>query len=227
MTNGTLRRLLVALALAASALATASCAPAASPRADRALPAVEVREYKGEKLGSVSDFRENSIKGPQDVDRTTYRLSVGGAVAAPRSYSYGDVVTKETTYTKVVTLSCVEGWSVKVLVEGVLISDLVDRAGPQAGANTVVFRAADGYSTSLPLDYVRDRRILLAYRMNGVELPRERGFPFQVIAEDRWGYKWCRWVTDIELSKDAGFRGYWEQRGYSPRGLLSNDPFAP
>jgi DMSO/TMAO reductase YedYZ molybdopterin-dependent catalytic subunit len=191
------------------------------------LGAVEVREYRGEKLGSVSDFRENSIKGPQNVDRSTYRLRVDGTVADPALYTYRDVLTKEATHTKVVTLDCVEGWSVKVLWEGVLLSDLIDRAKPEAGANTVIFHAADGFTTSLPLDYIRTRRILLAYGMNGIQMPEERGFPFQVVAESKWGYKWCKWVTRIEISKNSDYRGYWESRGYSNTGDLSGSSSGP
>jgi len=82
----------------------------------------------------------------------------------------------------------------------------------------VIFYAADGYSTSLPLDYIEDRDILLAYSMNGVTLPAERGFPFQLVAEDRWGYKWIKWVTRIEVSDDPSYRGYWEKRGFSQSG---------
>ncbi|MDO8915465.1 MAG: molybdopterin-dependent oxidoreductase [Coriobacteriia bacterium] len=194
---------------------------------DRDLGSVEVRDYQGEKLGAIADFRENSIKGPQKVDRTTYRLRVDGAVATPADYRYGDIIARETTYTKVVQLDCVEGWSVKALWEGVLISDLVDRASPAAGAVTVVFHAADGYSTSLPLAYVRSRKVLLAYKLNGVELPPERGFPFQVVAQDKWGYKWCKWVTRIELSADPAYRGYWESRGYSSAGDLDKPSIGP
>lgn len=73
--------------------------------------------------------------------------------------------------------------------EGVLLRDLIERAGPAGTANTVVFRAADGYSTSLPLDYLLDYETLLACSMNGVEFPPERGFPFQLVAEDKWGHK--------------------------------------
>jgi DMSO/TMAO reductase YedYZ molybdopterin-dependent catalytic subunit len=224
----------VVMALLALAVTSAACVPTRTtggggpgPVGGGALAPAEVSQYKGEKLGAISDFRENSINGPQHVDRTSYRLQVDGKVASPATYRYGDVLTKETTYTNVVTHNCVEGWSVKVLWEGVLLSDLIDRAKPAAGAVTVVFHAADGYSTSLPLDYIRSNRILLAYKMNGVEIPEERGFPFMVVAQDRWGYKWCKWVTRIELSGDPKYKGYWEQRGYSPRGLQQNDPFAP
>ena len=56
--------------------------------------------------------------------------------------------------------------------------------------------------------------------MNGVKLPPERGFPFQLVAEDKWGYKWVKWIEQLEVSSDASYRGYWEQRGYSNDGSL-------
>jgi DMSO/TMAO reductase YedYZ molybdopterin-dependent catalytic subunit len=56
--------------------------------------------------------------------------------------------------------------------------------------------------------------------MNGVTLPAERGYPFQLVAEDRWGYKWIKWVTEIEVSDDPTYRGYWERRGFSLSGEL-------
>jgi DMSO/TMAO reductase YedYZ molybdopterin-dependent catalytic subunit len=164
-------------------------------------------------LGSIEEFRENSIKGPQTVDRATYRLTVAGEVDTPLSLTYDQVVDRETVE-KVVRINCVEGWSVDILWKGVLLSDLLVQAGYDPEGKVVIFRCVDGYSTSLPLDYVLDRDIVLAYQMNGVDLPPERGFPFQVVAEDKWGYKWAKWVTGIEVSNDTGFRGYWEQRGY-------------
>lgn len=57
--------------------------------------------------------------------------------------------------------------------------------------------------------------------MNGLELPPERGFPFQLVAESKYGYKWIKWITEIELSGDANCEGYWESRGYP------NDPVVP
>ncbi|TLM98331.1 MAG: oxidoreductase, partial [Actinobacteria bacterium] len=98
--------------------------------------------------------------------------------------------------------------------ERVRIADLLEQAGYDPGAKVVIFRCYDGYSTSLPLDFVVGRNLLLAYKMNGIDLPRERGYPFQVVAEDKWGYKWAKWVTGIEVSSDTRFLGYWEKRGY-------------
>jgi DMSO/TMAO reductase YedYZ molybdopterin-dependent catalytic subunit len=109
----------------------------------------------------------------------------------------------------------VEGWNVTLLWEGVLVKDLLDEAGILPIANTVIFYALDGYSTSLPLDFIIDNNIMIAYKMNNVTLPPERGFPFQLVAESKWGYKWIKWVTAIEVSNNFQYRGYWESRGYS------------
>jgi DMSO/TMAO reductase YedYZ molybdopterin-dependent catalytic subunit len=189
------------------------------------LEPVEVREYRGERLSSIADFRENSIRGPQHVNASTYTLTVDGLVEEREEYSYDGLVERFPHYRKVVTLSCVEGWDVTILWEGIRVGDLLEEAGVRPGANTVIFYAADGYSSSLPLDYIKERDILLAYAMNNVTLPADRGFPFQVVAEDRWGYKWVKWVTRIEVSGDADYRGYWESRGYSNNGSLDRSFF--
>jgi DMSO/TMAO reductase YedYZ molybdopterin-dependent catalytic subunit len=65
----------------------------------------------------------------------------------------------------------------------------------------------------------------MAYRMNGVTLPPERGYPFQLVAESEWGYKWAKWITGIELSGNPEYRGFWESRGYSNNGSLSGPMF--
>jgi DMSO/TMAO reductase YedYZ molybdopterin-dependent catalytic subunit len=175
----------------------------------------EIREYEGLDLSSIDAFRENSIKGPQAINVESYTLGITGLVADSTSYSYDEVLNRYQQYKKVVTLDCVEGWSVTILWEGVLVRDLLADADPLADAEVVIFHAYDGYTTSLPLDYVMDNDILMAYKMNDVVLPPERGFPFQLVAESKWGYKWIKWITEIELSDDADYRGYWESRGYS------------
>ncbi|NYT07277.1 MAG: molybdopterin-dependent oxidoreductase [Methanomicrobiales archaeon] len=185
------------------------------------LAAVEIREYEGERLSSIADFRENSIRGPQYISPDTYRLNVTGLVDQPLSLSYDQVIERYPHYAKRVTLFCVEGWDVTLLWEGVLVEDLLADAKARPEADTVIFYAADGYSTSLPLDDIRDRDIMMAYAMNGVTLPPERGFPFQLVAEDRWGYKWIKWVTAIEVSADPSYRGYWESRGFSQEATIN------
>ena len=179
------------------------------------LAAVEIREYEGTDLSSITDFRENSIKGPQHIDIENYRLKVDGLVENPLEYTLEKATDNRQGYQKVVTLNCVEGWSVRILWEGVLIEDLIEEAEASPEANTVIFHAYDGYTTSLPLAYVTGQDIMLAYKMNGVVLPPERGAPFQLVAESKWGYKWIKWVTRIELSDDPDYKGYWESRGFS------------
>jgi DMSO/TMAO reductase YedYZ molybdopterin-dependent catalytic subunit len=178
------------------------------------LPYAEIKEYEGKDLSSIADFRENSIAGPQKVDIDTYRLEVTGLVDSPQSFTYDDVLQAQ-QYKKLVTLNCVEGWSVDILWEGVKVADIIDQAGVQDGANTVIFHAVDGYTTSLPLAFIRDNDILMAYKMNDVVLPPERGYPFQLVAQDKLGYKWIKWISEIELSDDPEYEGYWESRGYS------------
>jgi len=181
----------------------------------------EIREYAGQDLSSIGDFSENSIEGPQHVDVSTYRLTIRGLVNKTVEYTYDDVISGFQKYQKVVTLNCVEGWSVKILWEGFLVKDLLEEAGIDSQAVVVIFYAYDGYSTSLPLDFLLDNDILIAYKMNGLVLPPERGFPFQLVAESKYGYKWIKWITEIELSDNVNYKGFWESRG------LSNDADLP
>lgn len=188
------------------------------------LKSIEINQYQGENLSSITDFRENSIKGPQYINLQNYTLNIRGLVNKNLSLNYDQVLNHQ-KYSKVVTLNCVEGWSVKILWEGVLLKDLLNEAGIKQGSNTVIFYAYDGYSSSLPLDYVLNNNIMLAYKMNGVTLPPDRGFPFQVVAQDKWGYKWVKWITKIEVSDNQNYRGYWEKSGYNQNGNFSGPMF--
>jgi DMSO/TMAO reductase YedYZ molybdopterin-dependent catalytic subunit len=217
----------IVLIIAASGLVVIATGPFSRSGADKnsavQLAAVEVRSYEGKDLSSVNDFRENSIKGPQLINLSGYRLTITGLSNKTLVYRYDEVLTRYPHYSKVVTLHCVEGWDATILWEGVLVRDILSDAEPAPEADTVIFTAHDGYTTSLPLDYIIKRNIIMAYRMNAVTLSAERGFPFALVAEDKWGYKWIKWIERIELSDDPGYRGYWEQRGYSNTGDLGNN----
>ena len=181
--------------------------------APKPLPYNEIRNYEGQDLSSINDFRENSIRGTQYINKTNYRLNITGLVYTPKVYQYDQVLNHQ-KYTKIVTLHCVEGWSVKILWEGILLKDLFSEVGIKPEAKVVILSAIDGYSTSFPIEYFTDKNILLAYKINGVEIPPERGFPFQLVAESQYGYKWIKWITQIEVSDNVDYRGYWESRGY-------------
>ncbi len=188
------------------------------------LDSVQVKNYKGQKLSSINDFHENSIKGPQNVNIDNYTLQITGRVQNPKNYTYKEVISHK-NYQKVVTLNCVEGWSVTILWRGIMVSELINETKPTPDGKTVIFYAADGYSTSFPLDYLNNNHILMAYKMNNVTIPPERGFPFQLVAESKWGYKWIKWINKIEISNNTNYTGYWESRGYSNTGNL-NESFS-
>lgn len=190
------------------------------------LAAAEVRSYQGQDLSSISDVHENAIIGTQYVNESGYRLTVTGLTTTTKVSTYREVLDNHQHYTKVVTLDCVEGWSVKILWEGVLVRDLINEAGVDPRANTVIFHATDGYTTSFPLSYVMDNDVIIAYKMNNVTIDAEHGYPFRLVAEDKWGYKWIKWIDEIELSDNPAYRGYWEQRGYSESGNLSESQYS-
>jgi hypothetical protein len=189
------------------------------------LASQQIKEYQGEKLGSINDFRENSIKGVQYIDRNNYKLQINGLVEKPVEFKYDELL-KFQSYQKVVQLDCVEGWSVKALWKGILVRDVFQKVKIKPEAKTIIFYANDGYSTSFPIEYVLKNDIIMAYNLNGIELPPARGFPLQLVAEQKWGYKWIKWITKIELSDNVNYKGFWESRGYNKNGDLNGSKFS-
>jgi len=196
---------LVTLAL----LAAATPAPAA-PAPSAAEP--EIREHQGRQLAAFDRAYDNSIKGPQKVDRQNFRLRVRGLVERPLELTYEQVLALPSAR-RVVTMPCVEGWSETLLYDGARVADILAQAGLKPGAKFVVFRAADGYDSALSLVYIAKADALLGHRINGRTLDANRGFPFQVVAEHMLGYKWVKWVVELEVT-DKPHQGYWEKRGY-------------
>ncbi len=173
---------------------------------------VEIKEYQGEKLSPFDRSYDNSINGPQKVDINKYRLIVNGKIQMALLLSYTQVLALPSV-TRAITLNCIEGWGEHLLFKGVRIADIVKTTTIDKDVQTVIFYAVDGYSSSLSYKFVLDNDIMLAYEINGIKLDDERGFPFQVVAESKFGYKWVKWVTRIEFSEKP-YEGYWEQRGY-------------
>ncbi|NLI53168.1 MAG: molybdopterin-dependent oxidoreductase [Clostridiales bacterium] len=215
----------IALLLLAAILLTGCAAPAQpgaeTGEADAASAATmeryregELREYEGNKLDPAVGPRDNSIKGIQYVDIDTYQLTIDGLADTPQTYTYDEVKALPSEQ-RLIRIYCVEGWNANILWQGVAMKTLLEAATPQGEANTVIFHAVDGYTTSLPLQEILDHNLILAYDANGIALPPEMGYPFIFVAEDKWGYKWARWVNRIELSSDDSYQGYWEGYGYS------------
>jgi DMSO/TMAO reductase YedYZ molybdopterin-dependent catalytic subunit len=184
------------------------------------LPGAEVKEYEGQDLSSINNEPDNSILGPQYIDINSYELQITGLVQNSANYTYEEVINGFPDYQKVVKLNCVEGWSVNILWEGVQVRDILAKAVPLPEAKVVIFHAYDGYTTSFPIEYITGNPILMAYKVNDITLPPEKGYPFQLVAESKWGYKWAKWITQIEISDNINYKGYWEERGFSNSGDL-------
>jgi DMSO/TMAO reductase YedYZ molybdopterin-dependent catalytic subunit len=193
-------------------LVAAALAVWAGPDRVRAAPS-EIRVYQGRKLHPFHRSYDNSIRGPQKVDKNKLRFRIDGLVAAPLTLTY-DQVLKLPRARRVVKMPCVEGWHEILLYDGIRLVKLIEAAKPKPGIKTVIFRAADGYTSSLPYEYVKKNDLLLGFMINGLVLDKNRGFPFQVVAPGKLGYKWVKWVVGITLT-DKPYRGYWERRGYS------------
>ena len=184
---------------------------------------VEATEYNGIELTPIDKQGNNAIKGTQYIDRDTYKLQIDGLVENPAELTYDQIIEYPST-SRVVDMNCVEGWGFTAKWTGVLVETLFNDVVVKENATTVIFYCADGYSTSHDLNYLLDNDIMLAYRINDVTLPQDRGFPLQLVAEDKYGYKWAKWITGIELT-DVEYSGYWETRGYNNKGDFGGPAF--
>ncbi|MGH8571530.1 MAG: molybdopterin-dependent oxidoreductase, partial [Gammaproteobacteria bacterium] len=153
------------------------------------------------------------------VRASVWRLSVGGAVAQPRTYGFDDLrnmlsVTQETT------LTCISnaiggGLQSNAMWVGVPMRDLITQAGPGNGVVEVLLRGVDGYTDTFSIDKAMEPTTLVAYQMNGEPLPERHGFPARVIVPGLFGEKNVKWVTRIDLvTEDA--KGFYEQQGWGP-----------
>jgi hypothetical protein len=78
----------------------------------------------------------------------------------------------------------------------------------------VRFEAADGYSTSVKLEWMTQPGVMLAYEMNSQPLTVPHGFPLRLHIPGLYGQKMPRWLTRIEFI-DYDYKGYWEGQGWS------------
>ena len=187
----------------------------------------EVTSYQNQTLTPIYEFigkfLQTSIDGAVQVDVSTYHLTVNGLVNQSKEYTYDEVLNGFQAHEQVATILCVEGWSATILWQGISIGALLNQSGVNPQANTLIFYAADGYSTALPLSYVLQNNLILAYKMNNVTLNADTGFPFILVAENQYGYKWIKYVTEIDVSNNTSYLGYWESRGY-PNNATITEP---
>lgn len=148
------------------------------------------------------------------IDLNTWSLTVDGEVKNPLKLSWQEIP-KLPKIESVSDFHCVEGWSVlNCCWEGVQFKHIVDLVKPRENAKTVYFYCADGYTTSLLLEELLGKDVLLAYKLDGKFLETGTGAPLRLVVPDKYAYKSAMWLTGIKFSSKKEL-GYWEKKGYS------------
>lgn len=157
-----------------------------------------------------------------------WKLQVDGLVQQPLSLSLSDLK-RLPSRTQITRHDCVEGWSAIGQWQGVALGHVLDLARLKPGARYVVFHCADEleltldgsgrYYESIDLLDAYHPQTLLAYGMNGKDLPVAHGAPLRLRVERQLGYKHAKYVMRIEVVSAydtlwGGRGGYWEDRGY-------------
>jgi DMSO/TMAO reductase YedYZ molybdopterin-dependent catalytic subunit len=104
---------------------------------------------------------------------------------------------------------------------GVRLRDLLDRAGVKPGAVAVRFKGLDEtvvegapkFMKSIDIDHARDGEVMLAYQMNGEQLPLLNGFPMRLIVPGWYSTYWVKMLNDIEVL-EAPDDNYWMKTAY-------------
>lgn len=152
------------------------------------------------------------------VAAANWRLSVKGLVERSLTISYRDLRTLPSR-NEYATLECISnnvGGSLMStgLFTGVSLRDIIASASPKPEAETVAFRAHDGYIESLPLSMALGApEILVAYALDEAPLPTAHGFPARILIPGHYGMKGPKWVDAIELLAGQA-NGYWEDQGW-------------
>jgi DMSO/TMAO reductase YedYZ molybdopterin-dependent catalytic subunit len=189
----------------------------------------DVQRFLGNSVGSGlggilpggDRFRIYTITGgfPRIPD-AAYRLKVSGLVDAPMQLTLDDLKAMPKT-ALVKDFQCVTGWRVpEVHWEGVLLSEVLDRAGVKDSAVALSFDSYDGADTeSLTLDQARLPDVIVAYSMLGSPITTEHGGPVRLYVAPMFGYKSLKWLSGIRVV-DKVEPGFWEQNGYPVNGWI-------
>jgi DMSO/TMAO reductase YedYZ molybdopterin-dependent catalytic subunit len=174
---------------------------------------------------------------PQEIDPDSFRLEVGGKVAKPLSLSLKEL--KAMPATEIVAVNQCSGNSRGFFEprvaggqlgngamgnarwKGVPLKAVLDRAGVQAGARQValdgldkpVIPATPDFVKALDIDHARDGEVLLAWAMNGADLPWLNGYPLRVVVPGYFGTYWMKHVHQITVI-DTELDSFWMKTAY-------------
>ena len=174
---------------------------------------------------------------PEEVDVAAFRLAVRGHVNTPLSLSMADLLALPRVEIAAVNQCSgnsrglfqprVPGgqWANGAMGNanwtGVRLRDVLDRAGVKAGAVAVrcngldepVVDGAPDFTKSLAIDHARDGEVMLAYQMNGEQLPLLNGFPLRLVVPGWYSTYWVKMLNDLEVL-DAPDDTYWMTQAY-------------
>ncbi len=174
---------------------------------------------------------------PEQVDVAAYKLAVRGHVNQALSLSMADVLalprvelaavnqcsgnSRGLFQPRVAGGQWANGAMGNAKWTGVRLRDVLDRAGVRAGAVAVRFDGLDepvvdgapDFKKSLDIDHARDGEVMLAYQMNGEQLPLLNGFPLRLVVPGWYSTYWVKMLNDIEVL-DAPDDSYWMKAAY-------------
>ncbi|MBO9518139.1 MAG: molybdopterin-dependent oxidoreductase [Porphyrobacter sp.] len=175
---------------------------------------------------------------PDAIDPATFRLSIGGLVDTPLTLTLADLKTAFPLQEVVAVNQCSgnsrgffeprvgggqlgNGAMGNARWAGVPLKALLDRAGVKAGAGQVTFNGLDkppldaipDFVKALDLDHARDGEVLVAFAMNGADLPYLNGFPLRLVVPGYYGTYWIKHLNEINVVEGA-FDGYWMKTAY-------------
>jgi DMSO/TMAO reductase YedYZ molybdopterin-dependent catalytic subunit len=186
------------------------------------------REYDPSQMSP--EFRTNGNTRPRSEEYLRHaeagfagwRLAVGGLVGAPAALSLTELKAMPAR-TQITRHDCVEGWSAIGQWTGVPLAAVLERVGLAPEARYIVFRCADDfrgtpYYESIDLVDAFHPQTILAWGMNGADLPMGHGAPLRLRVERQLGYKHAKFVMGVEavgglegIGKGRG--GFWEDVG--------------
>jgi DMSO/TMAO reductase YedYZ molybdopterin-dependent catalytic subunit len=178
--------------------------------------------HPGEPTPEITDNDDfyvvsKNLIDPEKVDINSWRLKVTGSVAEPRDFDI-DAIRALPAVEEYATFQCISnevgGYLMgTALWKGVLLRDFLAAVRPLGSARYLWFESTDDYTESMSLDFAALDGVMLAYEMNGVDLPSAHGYPLRLVAPGKYGMKQPKWIRQIALREDNE-DGYWVRRGW-------------
>jgi DMSO/TMAO reductase YedYZ molybdopterin-dependent catalytic subunit len=195
------------------------------------LPGVFVKLIHRENLALAAETRPDGRPRLPPGQLAVKRLQDMGGIEGTASVQdwklliHGEVEKQTTlTFQQLLKLSqvdltcdvhCVTGWTLlDSKWSGVRLTTIMDLVKTKESANFVIFEAAAGYTSNIPISEVRKKNVILAHSFFAKPLPRAHGAPVRALVPDRYFYKSAKWLEAIRFAVEDE-PGYWEGQGYS------------